>query len=243
MDHLREPYLERLLTAGLEPTAIDYVLLTHLHADHVGWNTHWVTEQWIPTFPNATYVFSALEQKYGAGLTAADSQANAARSEANLGMPVRTPLPGVYSDSVAPIVEKEQAKLIRIDGGEFLDGISFHRTPGHSIDHAVISLRSGAEEALFGGDVLHHPLEIYQPELVSMFCEFPEAARESRHWLLDHAARNRATYFSSHFAESSVGRITEKKGQYQWDFLWAATRIPETNRTVFPGKASVSCRS
>ncbi len=219
IDHLDEPYLERLLATGLEPAAIDYVLLTHLHADHVGWNTQLMGEQWIPTFPQATYVFSALEQKYGAGLTAGDGEVDAARSETNLGTPVRSPLPGVYSDSVAPIVESGLAKLIRIDGGEFIDGVSFHRTPGHSIDHAAISLRSGDEVALFGGDVLHHPLEIYQSDLLSMFCEFPEAARRSRLWLLDHAVRNRATYFSSHFAGSSVGRITEEKGQYQWNFL------------------------
>lgn len=219
LDHLHEPYLERLATAGVEPGAVDYVLTTHLHADHVGWNTRWVEERWVPTFPRATYVFSALEQKYCAGLTSGDGRVQAARSEANLGTPVRTPVLGVYADSVAPIVETGLAKMIKIEGGEFIDGISFHPTPGHSIDHAAILLRSGGQEALFGGDVLHHPLEIYQPDLVSLFCEFPEAARTSRLWMLDHAVKSGATYFSSHFPETSAGRITGDKGQYKWHFV------------------------
>jgi glyoxylase-like metal-dependent hydrolase (beta-lactamase superfamily II) len=67
LDHLHEPYLERAAEAGVTPEGVDYVLLTHLHADHVGWNGRWIDGRWVPTFPNATYVFSALEQKYGAG--------------------------------------------------------------------------------------------------------------------------------------------------------------------------------
>jgi glyoxylase-like metal-dependent hydrolase (beta-lactamase superfamily II) len=216
LDHLHEPYLDRLAAAGVESGAIDYVLITHLHADHVGWNTRWLEERWVPTFPHATYVFSALEQKYCAGLTAGDGRVQAVRSESNLGTSVRTPVPGVYADSVAPIVEAGLAKLINIEGSEFVDGLSFHPTPGHSIDHAAISLRSAGHEALFGGDVLHHPLEIYQPDLVSMFCEFPEAARASRQWMLDHAVKSGAIYFSSHFPGTSAGRITGDRGQYKW---------------------------
>jgi glyoxylase-like metal-dependent hydrolase (beta-lactamase superfamily II) len=180
LDHLHQPYLERLAAAGVEPGAIDYVLITHLHADHVGWNTRWLEERWVPTFPHATYVFSALEQKYCAGLTSGDGRVQAVLSEANLGTPVRTLVSGVYADSVAPIVESGLAKLIQIEGSEFIDGFSFYPTPGHSIDHATIFLRSEGETALFGGDVLHHPLEIYQPDIVSMFCVFPGAARKSR---------------------------------------------------------------
>ena len=164
-DHLHEPYLERLAAAGVEPEAVEYVLITHLHADHVGWSTRWVAERWVPTFPYATYVFSALEQKYCSGLASGDARVEAALAEANLGTPVGTPVPGVYADSVAPT------------------------------------------------------LEIYQPDLVSMFREFPEAARTSRRWMLNHAVKSGAIYFSSHLPETSVGRITGDKGQYQWHFV------------------------
>jgi glyoxylase-like metal-dependent hydrolase (beta-lactamase superfamily II) len=129
LNHLHEPYLDRLAVAGVEPEAINYVLITHLHADHVGWNTRWLEERWIPAFPHATYIFSALEQKCCAGLTTGDGRAQAARSEPNLGMSVRIPVPGVYPDGVAPIVGAGLAKLIKIEGSEFVDGLSFHPTP------------------------------------------------------------------------------------------------------------------
>jgi glyoxylase-like metal-dependent hydrolase (beta-lactamase superfamily II) len=219
LDHLQEPYLGRLANAGIRPEAVDYVLLTHLHADHVGWNTRRSNRSWVPTFPNATYVFSELEQIYCAGLMAHDERVERARSQAGMGTPVRTPVAGVYADSVVPVMEAGLAKLIKIDGTEFLDGISFHLTAGHSINHASISLHSQGAEALFGGDVLHHPLEIYEPDLVSMFCEFPEYARTSRRWMLEYACRENVTYFSSHFPETSAGRITRRNGQFRWDFI------------------------
>ena len=87
-------------------------------------------------------------------------------ARANLGIPVRTPVAGVYADSVQSIIDAGLAKLVKIDGSEIVDGISFHRAPGHSIDHAILLLRSDDAEAVFGGDTLHHPVEIYEPDLV-----------------------------------------------------------------------------
>jgi glyoxylase-like metal-dependent hydrolase (beta-lactamase superfamily II) len=110
------------------------------------------------------------------------------------------PASGVYADSVAPIAETGLAQLIEIEGSELIDGISFYPTPGHSIDHAASLLRSGGQEAWFGGDVLHHPLDIYQPDLVSMFCEFPEAARTSRRWILEHAVKKRHNLLQQSFS-------------------------------------------
>jgi glyoxylase-like metal-dependent hydrolase (beta-lactamase superfamily II) len=138
-------------------------------------------------------------------LAQADERVDAARAEANLGSPVRTPVPGVYTDSVEPVIEAGFAEMVRIDGSEFIDGISFHPTAGHSIDHAAILLQSKGERALFGGDVLHHPLEIYRPDLVTAFCEFPDAALQSRRWLLEFAAETGAMYFSGHFPVTSAG--------------------------------------
>jgi glyoxylase-like metal-dependent hydrolase (beta-lactamase superfamily II) len=94
----------------------------------------------------------------------------------------------------------------------------FLSTPGHSIDHAAISITSQGHEAVFGGDVVHHPFELSDPELVSMFCEFPEAARTSRRKLADHIAESGALYFSSHFPASSAGRITKTDRGYKWTF-------------------------
>ncbi len=116
LDQLHEPFLERLRAAGVEADQVDYVLLTHLHADHVGWNTRIAGETWVPTFPNATYIFSKLEQEYSAGLAKDDEGVQIARAKAGLGEPVRTPVAGVYADSIAPILEAGLAKLINVDG-------------------------------------------------------------------------------------------------------------------------------
>ncbi|MGB3634019.1 MAG: MBL fold metallo-hydrolase [Rubrobacteraceae bacterium] len=96
--HLQTPYLERLANAGVRPEDVDYVLLTHLHVDHVGWNTRLVKGQWVPTFPNARYVLPRVDEDYYAS--------SASHNEANI------PSLGVYEDSVAPIIEAGLAERI-----------------------------------------------------------------------------------------------------------------------------------
>ena len=110
------------------------------------------------------------------------------------------------------------AEFIKVDGSEFLDGISFLPTPGHSIDHASIRIVSRGEEALFAGDVMHHPLQVYEPGMNTCFCEFPEAAVRSRIWALNHAAERKALFFSTHFAESSAGYVSRTGDRFDWRF-------------------------
>jgi len=214
MHQLDVPYLQRLEAAGVRPQDVDHVLITHVHADHVGWNTRLVDGRWVPTFPNARHHFSAVEQRYGDSLTAGGDF----RPAPALGAPRHPPLDGVYQDSVRPVLEAGLADLVAIDGGEVLDGISFHPAPGHSIDHAVIRLRSRGEEALFAGDVMHHPLQVYEPGWNSRYCEFPEPARASRRWLLEQAADSGALVLPGHFPDSSAGRITRRGDRFDWTF-------------------------
>lgn len=210
LDRLNEPYLDRLAAAGVAPEDIDYVLITHLHADHVGWNTTLDGDRWRPTFTKARYVFSAAELRYNEDLAAGKpAGADAAR----------LPYPDVYADSVRPVVEAGLAQPIAIDGDEFLDGLSFVPTPGHSVDHASIRLVSRGQEALFAGDVMHHPLQVHAPELNSCFCEYLDAARQSRRWVLEDAAERNALVFSSHFAETGAGRITRRGDRFDWQFV------------------------
>jgi glyoxylase-like metal-dependent hydrolase (beta-lactamase superfamily II) len=215
-DHLDLPYLDRLLAAGVQPEEVDFVLLTHLHLDHVGWNTLYEGGNWVPTFPNAKYIFSRSEQRYNASLSGHKPAPDL--PPRTLGKPVREPASYVYDQSVAPIIESGLAEPIDVDGAELLDGISFLPTPGHSVDHASIRLRSGGLEALFLGDVMHHPLQVYRPDLRSVYCEFPEASRASREWILSCASENHALCFSSHFAESSAGYISRRTDGFQWQF-------------------------
>ncbi len=218
-DHLNEPYLERLAAAGVYPEQVDLVLLTHLHADHVGWNTRRERERWMPTFPNAHYVFSVRERAYGDALSAADGSDEAVLADAGLGWPARRPLSGVYEDSVRPVIAAGLAQEITVDGSEAVEGFTFLPSPGHSIDHASIRFTSRGEQALFWGDVLHHPVQVAQPDWNSVYCEFPEAARRSRRWAMEHAAQTGALVFTTHFAESSVGRLFQDGDRFSWHFL------------------------
>ena len=141
------------------------------------------------------------------------------RPDPALGPVLRKPADRVYDDSVRPVIEAGLAKRIAVNGEEVLEGISFIPTPGHSIDHASIRLTSRGEQALFAGDVMHHPLQVYEPTLNSCFCEFPEAALRSRDFVLEDAAERGATVFTTHFAQSSVGRISRTGDRFSWQFI------------------------
>lgn len=217
-ENLDEPYIERLASAGVTPEDVDYVLLTHLHVDHVGWNTRLDGGRWVPTFPKAKYVFSDIERKYNESLAANEEPHGEGRPNGTLGPPVGRPFPLVYDDSVRPVIDAGLAQTIRLGGDEVLEGISFIPTPGHSVDHASIRLLSRGEEALFSGDVLHHPIQVYETDINSCFCEFPDAALKSRLWALEHAAERNTTVFTTHFPETSVGHIRRKGDLFSWEF-------------------------
>jgi glyoxylase-like metal-dependent hydrolase (beta-lactamase superfamily II) len=196
-DHLKEPYLERLAAVGVVPEAVDYVLLTHLHTDHVGWNTRFLNGRWVPTFPNAKYVFAKVEDEYFSGPGGRDR-----------------PNFALYEDSVLPVIEAGQAEMVEADGGEFINGLFFNPTPGHSVGHMSISARSAGEEALFGGDVMHLPVQIYHWS--SVFSASPECGYLSRLWALEHTGQRHGIYFSSHFPGSSAGLVELDDDQFSW---------------------------
>lgn len=197
---LDNPYLAKLAAAGIEPQAVDYVLITHLHVDHVGWNTVWNGERWVPTFPNARYVFPAAERAFYETPAANDRRM-------------------VFDDSVAPVIAAGLADEIPATATAFLDGIVFHPTPGHSPGHMSIALSSRGEEALFSGDIAHHAIQAYRPDWNSVFCNDAAAARASRRWAFDYAAERDAAVFTAHFPESSAGRISRRGDGYAWEYV------------------------
>lgn len=199
------PFLERLRAVGIDPEHVDFVFNTHLHVDHSGWNTRLVEGKWVPTFPNARYVFPRLESEY---YSSADSH-NA----------INVPSLGVFEDSVAPIIEAGLVDFIEPDGGRYLDTFEFIPTPGHSIGHMSIALRSCGETAIFGGDIMHSPLQVYRPDLNTVFCEFQLEASASRLSMLNLLADEDALYLATHFPGSSAGIVGRATDGFTWTYF------------------------
>ncbi|GAN61640.1 MBL fold metallo-hydrolase [Acetobacter cibinongensis] len=204
-DHLQTVWLENLMRAGVRPEDIDFVLLTHLHVDHVGWNTRLQNGIWVPTFPNARYVFSRAEYDFFSN-PAHDSVRNKTSFMTRI-------------DSVDPIISADLADQIDVDGSEVLEGISFHPTPGHTPHHASLVLKSGMERALFTGDVMHHPIQVCIPEWSAVFDADPQIAIISRKWALNYAAEHTAAVFTSHFPMTSAGKVMTYDQGRGWSFL------------------------
>lgn len=197
---LNTPYLERLAAAGVQPEDVDLVLITHLHVDHVGWNTRLVGGEWVPTFPNARYVFAAAERAYY------DTPAAANRMM-------------VFDDSVLPVIRAGLADEVGDEGGTYLPGIRFIPTPGHCAGHMSIEISSQGQRALFWGDVVHHPIQVLRPDWSSSFCADRSQATASRRRIFEYAAEHDVSVFTSHFAGSSAGRIgRDAHGGFFWRF-------------------------
>jgi glyoxylase-like metal-dependent hydrolase (beta-lactamase superfamily II) len=192
-DHLETPYLDRLKRAGATPEQIDLVICTHLHVDHIGWNTRLVEGRWVPTFPNAKYVLPRIE------VEARDP----ARGAAN--RPPATHLP--YQDSVQPIIDAGLAVLV--EGSERLsDGLMLMPTPGHAPGQMAVQMRSHGQEVMFVADVMHQPIQIYFPAWNSKFCENPELAARTRRLVLDHCAAHGSLMLPTHFNYPLGGTIS-----------------------------------
>ncbi|MDM8355894.1 MBL fold metallo-hydrolase [Pandoraea communis] len=199
-DRLDNPVLERFAAAGFRTAQVDYVLVTHLHVDHVGWNTHWKDGRWQPVFENATYVFGQRERDFFA---------------TQEGEPRRM----VFEDSVKPIIDAGQARVVPDAVCDVVEGIRLLPTPGHSVGHMAIEITSNGQTALFSGDVMHSPLQVYRPAWNSTFCRNQEEARASRAWLLDRAARTEAIVFPAHFPEGSAGRVLASSDGFEWRYV------------------------
>ncbi|MBJ3777010.1 MBL fold metallo-hydrolase [Acuticoccus mangrovi] len=195
-------FLDTLAAAGVAPSAVDLVLLSHLHVDHVGWNTVRTDDVWLPTFPHAKYVFSEKEYRF----YAAPQHYEARHHNSFL----------ARMDSVDPVVANGQAVMIAVDGSEVMPNVRFHATPGHSPDHAVITIDTPDGRLLFAADTLHHPAQVLRPDVNSTFDLEPEAARASRRKMLDMAAEENTLLFGAHLSGTSVLDIRRTAEGYTW---------------------------
>lgn len=194
---LNTPFLQRLAAAGAAPEDIDIVLCTHLHADHVGWNTVLDDGRWRPSFPNAKYLFSRTDDAYW------DERQNPAMAH--------DPRRATYQDSVLPIIEAGQAVLVD-DGYVIDDNIAVAAAPGHTPGHVALHLAAGDARACFCGDAVHHAIQVYAPHWNHMADEQPELAAVTRRTLLERCVEDGSLLFPTHFGAPHVVRIAAAAG-------------------------------
>jgi glyoxylase-like metal-dependent hydrolase (beta-lactamase superfamily II) len=180
-------FLETMTAAGFPPDSIDTVLCTHLHVDHVGWNTKLADGKWVPTFANARYVFGKTEYEHW-------------RDHGD--EPDRV---AVFNDSVKPIVDAGKADLVASDAG-LSDEIALVPTPGHSPGHMSIHVRSGGEEALLTGDVAHHPCQMAHLDWSSTADSDPVQSAVTRHELFSRFADTATLVIGGHFSAGHIRR-------------------------------------
>lgn len=205
MHMLTNRYLERMAALGLTPEDIDYVLCTHLHVDHVGWNTRLENGRWVPTFPNAQYVLSRREY------------AAAKNEAANADAPAF--IRNTFEDSIFPVVEAGKACLVD-DVHELLDCLTLRSAPGHSPGHVRIELKSQGAVAVFAGDILHSPIQIPLWPWSSVVCWNQAMAATARRELLEFCCAENALLIPGHFEAPHVGRIKQAGSTFAIEFGW-----------------------
>ena len=185
--NLQTDFLDRLGAAGFAPEAIDKVFCTHLHIDHVGWNTVLQEGVWQPTFPNATYFFPRIDNDVWNPAGLRYKTMNGAAVNMN-----------VYEDSVQPVIEAGQAVFVD-DGDEIAPGMVARAAPGHTPGQMVLEVSSQDEHAMFTGDILHHPMQIFRPDWNSVYCEDRTEAASTRRSVLERACARQARIVPAHF--------------------------------------------
>ncbi len=194
--HLDTDFLDNLARAGVRPEDVDLVINTHLHIDHVGWNTYLDGRSWVPTFPNATYVIPKADFDFWNPVN--EHPTVFGRGNQN-----------VFEDSVVPVHEAGLTLLwedtYTIDANLRLD-----LAPGHTPGSSVLTLRSGTDLAVFVGDMLHSPVQLIEPDTNSCFCEDPAGARASRGKVLGWAADNNALVIPAHLGGHGAAEVTRK---------------------------------
>jgi len=181
------PYLDIMTQAGFPPESIDTVLCTHLHVDHVGWNTRLVDNRWVPTFERARYLFGRTEYEHW-------------RDHSDTPDKV-----AVFNDSVKPIVDAGKAELIAGDA-RLTDEITVIPTPGHSPGHMSILIASDGERALLTGDVAHHPCQMAHLGWSSTADSEPTRSAATRRQLFSHFADTPTLVIGGHFNAGHIKR-------------------------------------
>jgi glyoxylase-like metal-dependent hydrolase (beta-lactamase superfamily II) len=183
-------YMRALAAAGFSVGDIDFVMCTHLHVDHVGWNTRLENGRWVPTFPKARYVFAKSEYEYW--------QEQNAKAEVP-----------PFADSVLPVVEAKKAEFVASDFS-LGDHVRILPTPGHTPGHVAFAFGKGKDDAVFAGDLVHSPLQMLYPELSPKFDVDPKQAAATRRSFFERYCDTDTLCCTAHFPSPSTGKIRRK---------------------------------
>jgi glyoxylase-like metal-dependent hydrolase (beta-lactamase superfamily II) len=183
-------YIGGLKAAGFSVEDIDFVMCTHLHPDHVGWNTRLQNGRWVPTFPNARYVFGKTEFEHWT-----TQNAKAAVPQ--------------FVDSVLPVVEAKRADIVGNDLAVG-DHARILPTPGHTPGHVAFAFGKGKDDAVFSGDLIHSPLQAVYPDLSLKFDVDPAQAARTRRGFLERYCDTDTLCCTAHFPSPSAGKIRRK---------------------------------
>ena len=196
-NRMQRSFLDDFTAAGFAVERVDKVMCTHMHVDHVGWNTRLVDDSWVPTFENADYLFAeeewnhwrVEEQEYGP----------------------------VIEDSVQPIFDAGKAVLVA-QNHRVNDEIWFEPTPGHTPGHVSVHIASRGEEAVITGDMIHHPCQIAHPHWSSVADTNPDQSAATRHEFLQRYADRPVLVIGTHFAAPTAGRIVRDGEAFRLDY-------------------------
>ncbi|MYY83131.1 MULTISPECIES: MBL fold metallo-hydrolase [unclassified Streptomyces] len=196
---LRTDYLQRLTDAGFPPDSVDLVVLTHLHTDHVGWNTREENGAWLPTFPRARYVTSRAEREFWSGYA------------------MDEPRQQMFRDSVHPVEDAGLLDLVDVpaEGAEVAPGIRLVPTPGHTPGHVAVEVHSNGASALITGDLLHHPVQLPHPHIGSCVDIDPGQAEATRSDLLASLTDTETLLLGTHFPHPTAGRVVSDGDTYR----------------------------
>jgi len=194
--HLHLPFLQRLEEIGCPRESIDRVVCTHLHLDHVGWNTMLEKGKWVPTFPNARYLIDGTEWDFFS------------RSEDPF-------LKDPVEDSVRPVMAEGLSELVD-DAHRLTDEVWLESTPGHTPGHFSVRISSAGQNAVITGDMMHHPVQCRYPEWDDNFDNDGPLAKETRRAFCERYADTGTLVFGTHFATPSAGKIAKKDGSFRF---------------------------
>jgi glyoxylase-like metal-dependent hydrolase (beta-lactamase superfamily II) len=181
------PFMERFEAAGFDRADVEMVVHTHLHVDHIGWDTHLLDGRWAPTFARARHIYVGAELDAQGALTDIDARR-------------------IRDDSIAPIFEAGLADIVEADA-DLGSGLRLAPTPGHTAGHASLWLTSGDATALLTGDIIHHPVQCAEPALSFVSDADAVLARATRETTLTAAVDAGALVLGTHFPTLPGGRL------------------------------------